>query len=54
MAQAVECLLCKCEALRSNPSPIEKKKKRENLVIIQIHPQHREEQMERKQTMKSF
>jgi hypothetical protein len=27
MAQAVECLLCKCEALSSNPNPTKKKKK---------------------------
>jgi hypothetical protein len=28
VAQAVECLLCKCETLSSNPSPPRKKKKR--------------------------
>jgi hypothetical protein len=27
-AQAVECLLCNCEALNSNPSSTEKKKKK--------------------------
>jgi hypothetical protein len=27
MIQVVECLLCKCEALNSNPSPIEQKPK---------------------------
>jgi hypothetical protein len=29
MAQAVECLLCKCEVLSSNSSPTKKKKERE-------------------------
>jgi hypothetical protein len=27
MPQAVECLLCKCKALSSNPSPTKRKKK---------------------------
>jgi hypothetical protein len=28
VAEAVECLLCKCEVLNSNPSPTKKKKKK--------------------------
>jgi hypothetical protein len=31
MAQVVECLLCKCEALSSNLKPTKKKKKPKNL-----------------------
>jgi hypothetical protein len=31
MVQAVECLLCKCKALSSNPSPTKEKKKRVTL-----------------------
>jgi hypothetical protein len=34
VAQAVECLLCKYEALSSNPCPIKKKKKS---MLISFH-----------------
>jgi hypothetical protein len=36
MAQVVECLLCKQEALNSNPSPTKKKKKRKEYVACLI------------------
>jgi hypothetical protein len=35
MAQAVECLPCKCEALRANPSPTQKKKKKRKKKRVQ-------------------
>jgi hypothetical protein len=33
VAQAVEGLLCRCEALSSNPSPTQKKKEREPKIV---------------------
>jgi hypothetical protein len=31
VAQAADCLLCKCETLSSNPSPTKKKQNKENI-----------------------
>jgi hypothetical protein len=37
MAQAVQRLLCKSEALSSNPSPTKKKRKRKNFLPRKIY-----------------
>jgi hypothetical protein len=49
MGQVVECLLCKCEALRSNPSP-QKKKRKEKRNRIKNEPK---ETSEHRKTKKS-
>jgi hypothetical protein len=39
VAQAVECFLCKCRVLSSNPSPAEKKKKLKNTEEMSLYPE---------------
>jgi hypothetical protein len=41
VAQVVECLLCKCKAMSSNPSPTKKKKRAPKYIGLMVEMQSR-------------